>query len=92
MSPGQALKMTSVSIQRENVDSEKEDDAKRHSEEGSLCTKERTVGKILPHITQKKLSLSNHLLLKSLISDFLSAELTDNKFQARGKRQEVSLS
>lgn len=41
MSPGQALKMTSVSIQRENVDSEKEDDAKRHSEEGSLRTKER---------------------------------------------------
>lgn len=41
MSPGQALKMTGVPIQRENVDSKKEDDAKRHSEEGSLCSKER---------------------------------------------------
>lgn len=44
MSPGQALKTTGVLIQRGNVGTEKGDDTKRYTEDGSLCTKERGLG------------------------------------------------
>jgi hypothetical protein len=56
----------------------------------ALCALRREDwGKILPHCPQKKPSLSNLLPLYSLISDFRSAELTDNKFQAREKDRKL---